>query len=74
MMKKIMITATECTCERCGGMWIVPQGTKPPNNCRVRSCRSPYWNQPISRPKISRIIKAVRAGTYRPKKQRTAKP
>ena len=74
MMKKIMITATECTCERCGGTWIVPQGTKPPDNCRVRSCRSPYWNRPVSRPKISRIIKAVRAGTYRPKKQRTAKP
>ena len=74
MIEKITITATKCTCERCGGTWIVPQGTKLQDKCRVRSCRSPYWNLQISRPKISRISKAVRAGTYHPKKQRTAKP
>ena len=28
--------------------------------------RSLYWNQPITRPKVSRISKSVRAGIYDP--------
>lgn len=67
MMEEITVTAIKCTCERCGGTWTILKGTKPSDNCRVRSCRSPYWNRPITRPKVSRISKSIRAGTYKPK-------
>ena len=68
MMEEITITVIKCTCERCGGTWTILKGAKPPGTCRVQTCRSPYWNRPISRSKVSRISKSVRAGTYHPKK------
>ena len=68
MMEEITITVIKCTCERCGGAWTILKGAKPPRTCRVQTCRSPYWNKPVSRSKVSRISKSVRAGTYRPKK------
>ena len=66
MMEEITITVIKCTCERCGGTWTIQKGAKPPRKCRVQTCRSPYWNRPISRPKVSKIVKSVRAGTYKP--------
>lgn len=66
MIKEITVTALECTCERCGGIWTILKDAKLPDRCRVRSCRSPYWNRPVSRHKISKISKSVRAGTYDP--------
>ena len=68
MMEEITITVIKCTCERCGGTWTILKGAKPPGTCRIQTCRSPYWNRPISRSKVSRISKSVRAGTYHPKK------
>ena len=67
MIEEITITVIKCTCERCGRFWTIPKGTKLPHYCRIRACRSPYWNRPISRPKVSKIVKSVRAGTYDPK-------
>ena len=67
MIEEITVTAIKCTCERCGGIWTILKDAKLPDYCRVRSCRSPYWNRPITRPKISEISKSVRAGTYKPK-------
>ena len=65
-MEKITVTAIKCTCERCGATWLVLEDAKPPGTCRVQTCRSPYWNKPITRPKVSQISKSVRAGTYKP--------
>ena len=58
MMEDITITVIKYTCERCGGTWTIPKGTKTPSICLVQTCRSPYWNRQISRPKASKIVKS----------------
>ncbi len=42
------ITLKECTCERCGHVWL-PRSEETPITCSNPRCRSPYWNIPRKR-------------------------
>lgn len=61
MHKKIRVTEYACKCERCGHEWISRKLIKA---CASTRCKSLYWDRPIVRPRMSRIIKDVRAGKY----------
>lgn len=45
MKREVQITAQECTCERCGAVWL--SIVADPKRCA--SCRTPYWNVPRTR-------------------------
>ncbi len=51
MIRTVKIEATECTCERCGTVWIpkpVRQGNKwiTPLPVACTNCKQSYWNRP----------------------------
>jgi len=39
------VTTIECTCERCGKVWIAKQQNIVPKTCANVKCRSKYWNK-----------------------------
>jgi len=50
-VRVVKIDANECTCERCGAVWIakpVKEGSKwvTPMPIGCSTCKSPYWNRP----------------------------
>jgi hypothetical protein len=51
VIRTVKIDALECTCERCGNVWIprpVQDGNKwtTPTPIACAACKSPYWNRP----------------------------
>ena len=54
------VYVTRCTCERCGHIWEVPDGQKIQSSCPSRSCRSIFWDRPITRQGVSKFAKAAR--------------
>ena len=54
------VYVTRCTCERCGHIWEVPDGQKIQSSCPSRSCRSIFWDRPITRQGVSEFAKAAR--------------
>jgi len=52
MKDKIDIPYLKCT--RCKHKWV-PRKPQPPKECP--KCRSPYWDRPIERKKVSKIQK-----------------
>ena len=54
------IHVTQCTCERCGHTWEVPDGRKIQRNCPAIPCRTHLWDRPITRHGVSEFAKAAR--------------
>ena len=54
------IHVTQCTCERCGHTWEVPDGLKIQRNCPAIPCRTHLWDRPITRHGVSEFAKAAR--------------
>ena len=70
MRKRITISITRCTCERCGHVWDVPDGQKIQGSCPSRTCRSPLWDRPITRQRVSDSVKAVRSRDWEARRAR----
>ncbi len=56
------VTVLECTCERCGHVWVAEN--KPPQACS--KCRSTLWDKPrVRNIPLERIASRIDVGSFR---------
>ena len=68
------VHVTQCTCERCGHIWEVPDGRKIQRNCPAKPCRTHLWDKPITRQWASDSAKATRPKDWAARRARGWKP